>query len=56
MAEAVGNASDMVAMACELEAYRRREGDDQYRPAPRKAPVTHALETLSNSFHRNSIP
>ena len=28
MAEAVGNAGDMVAMACELEAYGEREGDD----------------------------
>jgi hypothetical protein len=29
MAEAVRNANDMVAMACELEAYGERESDDQ---------------------------
>ena len=29
MAEAVRSATDMVAMACELEAYGEREGDDQ---------------------------
>ena len=29
MAEAVRRATDMVAMACELEAYGEREGDDQ---------------------------
>jgi len=28
MAEAVGNANDMVAMACELEAYSERESND----------------------------
>ena len=28
MAEAVGNANDMVAMACELEGYGERESDD----------------------------
>ena len=28
MAQAVSNAKDMVAMACELEAYGKREGDD----------------------------
>ena len=28
MAEAVRSATDMVAMACELEAYGEREGDD----------------------------
>ena len=28
MAEAVRSATDMVAMACELEAYRKREIDD----------------------------
>lgn len=28
MAEAVRRATDMVAMACELEAYGEREGDD----------------------------
>ena len=28
MAEAVGNANDMVAMACELEAYGERERND----------------------------
>ena len=28
MAEAVRSATDMVAMACELEAYRKRESDD----------------------------
>ena len=28
MAEVVGNASDMVVMACELEAYDERESDD----------------------------
>jgi hypothetical protein len=28
MADAVRNANDMVAMACELEAYGEREGDD----------------------------
>jgi hypothetical protein len=28
MAEAVRSASDMVAMACELEAYDKRESDD----------------------------
>ena len=28
IAEAVGNANDMVAMACELEAYGERESDD----------------------------
>ena len=28
MAEAVGNANDMVAMACELEAYGERESND----------------------------
>ncbi len=29
MAEAVRSATDMVTMACELEAYGEREGDDQ---------------------------
>ena len=29
MAEAVRSATDMVAMACELEAYDERESDDQ---------------------------
>ena len=29
MAEAVRSATDMVAMACELEAYGERESDDQ---------------------------
>jgi hypothetical protein len=29
LAEAVRNANDMVAMACELEAYGERESDDQ---------------------------
>ena len=29
MAEAVHSATDMVAMACELEAYGERESDDQ---------------------------
>ena len=29
MAEAVSNAKDMVAMACELEAYGERKSDDQ---------------------------
>ena len=29
MAEAVRSATDMVAMACELEPYRERESDDQ---------------------------
>jgi len=28
MAEAVGNANDMVTMACELEAYGERESND----------------------------
>ena len=28
IAEAVGNANDMVAMACELEAYGESESDD----------------------------
>jgi hypothetical protein len=28
MAQAVSNATDMVAMACELEAYGKRESDD----------------------------
>ena len=28
MAEEVGKANDMVAMACELEAYSERESDD----------------------------
>jgi len=29
MAEAVSNAADMVAMACEVEAYGQSESDDQ---------------------------
>jgi len=29
MAEAVSNAKDMVAMACELKAHGQREGDDR---------------------------
>ena len=29
MAQVVRSATDMVAMACELEAYGEREGDDQ---------------------------
>lgn len=29
MAEAVNNATEMVAMACELEGYGQRESDDQ---------------------------
>ena len=28
MAQAISNAKDMVAMACELEAYGKRESDD----------------------------
>jgi hypothetical protein len=33
MAEAVRSAVDMVAMACELEAYDEREGDDHWKLA-----------------------